>query len=169
MSSQAGQETKRLRAIAGMLGSDHEGERANAARLATIELRRLGLTWADLVDRAFSAKPAAPQQEREPKNPFQDGWEPFRQHPDWAHRAQPREEPAQRRYTNGRRWANRYGLSLYDFSRRASILPQLTEWERRFLVAFVSIGPGVRATENQWTLIRQIAIKLGVQVREEAA
>ncbi len=35
--------------ICGRLGSDHDGERASAAAMATRELRAAGLTWADVL------------------------------------------------------------------------------------------------------------------------
>jgi hypothetical protein len=39
----------RLAQLCGMFGSDHEGERANAAALADRLLRQLGLTWSDVL------------------------------------------------------------------------------------------------------------------------
>jgi hypothetical protein len=36
--------------VLGMLGSDHAGERDNAARLATQILKEAGLTWYDVLD-----------------------------------------------------------------------------------------------------------------------
>jgi hypothetical protein len=36
--------------VLGMLGSDHAGERDNAARLATQILKDAGLTWYDVLD-----------------------------------------------------------------------------------------------------------------------
>jgi hypothetical protein len=39
---------ERLARICGLLGSDYEGERANAALAATRLLQRHGLTWGDL-------------------------------------------------------------------------------------------------------------------------
>ena len=42
-----------LGAIAGMLGSDHAGERSAAAYQATKLLRRHGLTWREIIERAL--------------------------------------------------------------------------------------------------------------------
>jgi hypothetical protein len=39
----------KLAKILGMLGSAYEGERANAAKLASKLLREAGMTWADLL------------------------------------------------------------------------------------------------------------------------
>jgi hypothetical protein len=36
--------------VLGMLGSDHDGERANAARMAAQILKDAGLTWYDVLD-----------------------------------------------------------------------------------------------------------------------
>ena len=38
-----------LTKLAGMFGSAHDGERANAAKLADDFVRRLGLTWRDVI------------------------------------------------------------------------------------------------------------------------
>jgi hypothetical protein len=40
----------RLAKLLGMLGSDHEGERANAARLASEMVRTASTTWKDIVN-----------------------------------------------------------------------------------------------------------------------
>jgi hypothetical protein len=40
---------QRFIGICGRLGSDHDGERANAAAMATRELRAAGLTWVDVL------------------------------------------------------------------------------------------------------------------------
>ena len=50
----------RLTKLAGMLGSDHDGERASAALLATRLLRDHGLTWRDVLGRQPSGERAAP-------------------------------------------------------------------------------------------------------------
>jgi hypothetical protein len=57
----APQDVERLGKLLGLLGSAHEGERANAAALADRQLRALGLDWHELVGRAFHVPaPAAP-------------------------------------------------------------------------------------------------------------
>lgn len=57
----------RLAQFCGMLGSDHDGERANAVAFATRTLKAAGWTWEDLVRLAVrgAAVPAAPRPPRE--------------------------------------------------------------------------------------------------------
>lgn len=59
---------ERLVRLAGMLGSDFEGERANAAALATRALQAHGLTWRELVERAFAHRPAPEPVPRPPRS-----------------------------------------------------------------------------------------------------
>lgn len=54
--SNLAQQVARLRALCGMLSATTDGERANAAILATRQLKTMGMTWAELVDKAFSQK-----------------------------------------------------------------------------------------------------------------
>lgn len=49
----AQRDVERLGKLLGMLGSEHEGERSAAAAAADRKLRELGLTWEQLVARAF--------------------------------------------------------------------------------------------------------------------
>lgn len=145
MSSQDGHKraVQRLIAIAGMLGSDHDGERANAARLATIDLRQLGLTWRELIELAFKA--IARTETTHETNASQDDWEP-------------RERSSHR---PGRRTGHKDGVGLWAFVRHASLHRQdLSPWDIGFLETFLAIGPKCTATEAQWTQIRRIADKL---------
>jgi hypothetical protein len=50
--------TERLIQICGMLGSEHEGERANAAKKATDILKGMGSTWRDLITGAVKYMPS---------------------------------------------------------------------------------------------------------------
>ncbi|MET4698375.1 hypothetical protein ABIE65_001392 [Constrictibacter sp. MBR-5] len=52
---------QRLAKICGLLGSDHDGERASAARAATAILLAAGLTWEQLI-LAVAPEPAAEPQ-----------------------------------------------------------------------------------------------------------
>ena len=185
MSSQDGHH--KLRAIIGMLGSDHDGERANAARLATAELRRLGLTWADLVNRAFGQAPPRPQPaQQQPSYPQAGaGFANAFQWPNWQTAAQPRADaataqqqafrdrqrgsweqppPRQRTYSASRRTSSRDGYRLWDLVRFASLHGQrLSRWENDLLATFLAYGPNCAASEAQWKHLLLIAEKLNVK------
>jgi hypothetical protein len=85
-------ERQRLVALLGMLGSDHAGERDNAAKLAEKFRRQYGLTWADLLNlQAAPApeppKPPPPRPEPQP-DPFPQAVQRFHAagraaYPDW--------------------------------------------------------------------------------------
>ena len=51
----------RLVALLGMLGSEHDGERANAAKLAATFVRTRGLTWDALISTGAVAPQPRPQ------------------------------------------------------------------------------------------------------------
>lgn len=60
---------KRLADLCGRLGSDMAGERDAAAVLATRHIKALGLTWGEVVSRAFApagTKPARPMPPQPP-------------------------------------------------------------------------------------------------------
>ena len=179
MSSQDGHH--KLRAIIGMLGSDHDGERANAARLATAELRRLGLTWADLVNRAFGQAPPRPQpaQQQAYQHPADGyanpaaGFANAFQWPNWQNADAFRDRqrgpweqppPRQRTYSASRRTASRDGYKLWDLVRFASLHGQrLSRWENDLLATFLAYGPACAASESQWHHLLLIAEKLNVK------
>jgi len=46
---------KRLARVAGMLGSEHEGERATSAQMASGTLKAMGLTWSEVIRRGVGA------------------------------------------------------------------------------------------------------------------
>lgn len=58
--------TDRLIKLCGMFGSDHDGERATAARMADEIVRRRKLTWADVIAPCLSA-PEPEMRWREPQ------------------------------------------------------------------------------------------------------
>jgi hypothetical protein len=62
----------RLVKVCGLLGSDFDGERAEAARRATQILRDAGLTWRDLVAASPASRPAPrePREGRDSATPF---------------------------------------------------------------------------------------------------
>ena len=60
--------TERLSKLCGLFGSDFEGERANAARMADDLIRGFGLTWKDVISPRQSRTPGPDQIWREPYN-----------------------------------------------------------------------------------------------------
>jgi hypothetical protein len=60
LASLPAKDADRLAKLAGLLGSDSDGERANAARLATDLLKRYGLTWRDALTPAPAHQVAPP-------------------------------------------------------------------------------------------------------------
>ena len=55
------EDARRLAKLCGLLGSDHDGERASAALMATKLLKMNDMTWSDLVHRAMLPVPVAPE------------------------------------------------------------------------------------------------------------
>jgi hypothetical protein len=53
--------SRKLRKLLGMMGSDHEGERANAGAIADRTLREAGLTWDDVVNIPVSVRGVVPR------------------------------------------------------------------------------------------------------------
>jgi hypothetical protein len=51
---------ERLARICGMFGSDHAGERASAAAMADTMIRKLGLTWQDVISSSTSLSNTTP-------------------------------------------------------------------------------------------------------------
>lgn len=58
--------------LAGMLGSEHDGERLNAARLLQSELKKAGLNFADLADRLKKESDGAPRVEYVTRYEYRD-------------------------------------------------------------------------------------------------
>jgi hypothetical protein len=136
---------KRLAAIAGMLGSEHDGERANAARLASLELKRLGVTWRQVIERAFTlVKPAPGYRREEASQPFWQGGN-------------------QRQYSRPAPYATeKNGVALWDVITMADENRELlNDWECKFIDSFLNVGRGKGASPNQWVIIEQIAAKIG--------
>ena len=63
---------QRLVRLCGMLGSDHDGERANAGRFADRLIREAGLTWDQLIAAPQLARPEPTK--RPPPQPASEPW-----------------------------------------------------------------------------------------------
>ena len=68
----------RLVKLLGMLGSDHDGERATAARMVEEHRRKCGLSWHEIVIPAPAEETRAPpgeQKARKPRKPSAPAWQ----------------------------------------------------------------------------------------------
>jgi hypothetical protein len=77
----------RLIKLCGMLGSEHDGERANAGRAATDLLKRLDLTWSEVLGKPPTVTAAEAQKPRAKKTKPQPPPPPPPQTREWARRA----------------------------------------------------------------------------------
>jgi hypothetical protein len=69
---------RRLVSLLGMLGSDHDGERATAARMVEEHRRKCGLSWAEIVIPSPAEEKRAPpgeQKARKPRKPSAPAWQ----------------------------------------------------------------------------------------------
>ncbi len=137
---------KRLAAIAGMLGSEHDGERANAARLASLELKRLGVSWRQVIERAFTLVRPAPGYRAHNEQPSSQAW-----------------SNQQRQYSRPTPYVTeKGGVQLWDVITMADENRELlNDWECKFVDSFLNVGRGKGASPNQWVIIEQIAAKIG--------
>ena len=102
-------ERTKLVKILGLLSSAHDGEVANAGKLADNLLRQLGLRWDDVI--ATAPAPARNPFDEAPqgRNPFHEAWRARGEAP-WQCKA--REVAGSMRVTE---WERRFAKSLLDF------------------------------------------------------
>lgn len=141
----------RLAKFCGMLGSEHDGERASAAAMATNLLRGAGMTWAQLVEaagRSLAAPPPRPAPAPPRPNPYASAG------PNYRDRMGAKVEP-ERSFV-------RYGVHLRDHLHRITQgnTDLLTDWERTFIVSLR--GGAYPLTERQWCQIDRIELRLGI-------
>lgn len=134
---------KRLIQILGMLGSAHDGEVLNAARLAQRALGAANTTWAELLD------DTPRHTEADLQRVFDEG---FRQGADFA------KKDAARRYSGGNQPATWLGLAR----EMLKCENDLTDWERGFLESYSAKGWS-DPTPKQQKVLERIATKLGMQ------
>lgn len=150
MSSIAGPHRK-LALLLGMLGSEHDGERATAARMASEEVKRLGLTWLQVAERAVGVaaatnfpRPTPPpyrpssyqnqrQQSQPPRYPqpghqpgHQEGWEPQQRHGRSPPNRGATEGPQQRDMWRG--WGPPHSRRTYNVGRKWSERDGIKLW-----------------------------------------
>jgi hypothetical protein len=115
--------------LLGMLGSDHDGERANAARLADEHRRKSGLTWHDLVlpiaedppRKARKPRKAKPRKPPEPPPPPPPTWQ--------------------------------------DKAREVETSGRATEWELSFVGSLLTRWSGRELTEKQAAVLERLWAK----------
>jgi len=141
----------RLQKIAGYLASPNDGERANAARMASDMLQAAGLTWAEVIRRAFANEPSREEQSQ--------AWGEFRQRT-YSRRAPQRHKTWQ-------------GISATHLIPTIVKWPnnwdRLSSWEQSFLRNVANSDYARQGlTDKQWEAVFGIAEKLGIKLRHSA-
>jgi len=151
---------EKLAKFAGMLTSDHEGEIAVAARMATRILREAGITWSDLVYRAFTTRsqPVA--------TATTNGFGPGRSY----EQTQQQQRPAGRQYERSNEFtASCQGFKAWDLIRWADKHRFMMDaWENEFINSLMKRGPSVKLSTKQWQILLRIAETTGAK-RHSAA
>jgi hypothetical protein len=122
---------KRLVDLLGMLGSDHDGERANAARLADEHRRKSGLTWHDIILPLAEDRPRKPRKPRKAK----------------ATKPTPKPKPPEQ-------------PTWRDMATLVAEFVLATEWERNFASELLNKWHG-RLTEKQAQCVAKLWAKCG--------
>lgn len=166
-----------------MLGSDYDGERASAARLATIELKRLGLTWIELIKRAFQNPPAhEPKREQQQAAWYQQAAAAAtaaqaRQQRFWEEQLRKAREETQRvreqMYAAAQErmaeqearapiWTGTYqGIRLWEALQEINEhRDELNDFELRFVDSMLQYGQRVKGSEAQWGVIMRTLARL---------
>jgi hypothetical protein len=118
--------------LLGMLGSDHDGERANAARLADEHRKRSGLTWGELV-----LPLAEDRGRRKPRKPRKAK----------ATKPKPPEPPPE--------------PTWQDKAREIEASGRATEWELSFVGSLLTRWSGRELTEKQAAVLQRLWLKCG--------
>lgn len=134
----------RLIKLLGLLGSDHEGERGNAARMASDLLRGAGLTWAEVIAkvpiRVHNA--SAHAHDDPPRQPTRDA------HDRWERGRRVRRHKA-------------FGWTARDLVDRVGALGHSTRENDRFLNS-LSTEDGL--TDLEWNLLASMARQAGIDL-----
>jgi hypothetical protein len=140
----------RLIKICGMLGSNQDGERANAGKAATNLLNRLGLTWGEVLGKPATATAGKPRKPRakKPKPPPSPPPSPPPPPP-------PPPEPTPKPQANGWDWvprAQEIRESHFQFA---------NDWEQKFILDLLQQNrPHLSARQTEklneiWTQCRE--------------
>jgi len=155
---------ERLARIAGMLGSEHEGERATAARMASAMLKAMGLTWSEVIRRGLGAAtsrqvhqgdvPANEAQAPRSNQGYSDSWGHQARRDDWGARKR-RARTRERNGVPAWKWVDE--LSKHE--------GRLSGWDRQFLQCLRGLGKRDRKelalTTAQWRCLESIAKRIG--------
>ena len=170
-------DTIRMAKFCGMLGSEHDGERANAAKMATSLLLGAGMTWSQFLaqkghqpadtrrlaeaERMVAFYRAALELERARTTRLCEDLERAKK--------QTRELQVQAPIPTDRT-TERWGMKISDIMAKIQYADvhkmMLTDWERSFLASLV---PRSGLTERQWWVIEKMALKAGVIRRTKVA
>lgn len=130
----------RLIQLLGMLGSHHDGEILNAAKLAQRQLGAMGLTWEEFIQ-GSAGEPAGPSKEDLAyayQRGYRDGAEDTRK------ASLPQQPPS---------WQSLARLIRDNHERN------VTDWEYGFVESFIERG-WPTPTEKQRKIFQRIAVKL---------
>jgi hypothetical protein len=133
---------KRLVDLLGMLGSDFDGERANAARLADEHRKKCGLGWGELILPAPDSEALKPARPRKPRKPRK------------AKARKPPPEPPP-------------PPTWRDMAELVAESVLATEWERTFAAGLLEkwCGP---LTEKQDAVLQRLWLKCGGNAEKAA-
>ena len=155
---------ERLARIAGMLGSEHEGERATAAQIASDMLKAMGLTWSEVINRGLGA--ATSRQAHQGHAPANETQAPSSNRgysESWGHQARRDDRGARERRA---RTGERNGVPAWKWVDELSKHEgRLGGWDRQFLQCLRGLGKrapkDLVLTTAQWGCVESIAERIG--------
>jgi len=131
---------ERLARIAGMLGSEHEGERATAAQMASDMLKAMGLTWSEVINLGLGAATSrqAAHQGDAPAHETQAPSSDQGYSGSWGHQARRDDRDARQRRA---RTQERNGVPAWKWVDELSKHEaRLSGWDRQFLLCLNQLG-----------------------------
>ena len=142
----------KLARVCEMMTSNHESERAVAARMATGILRDLDLTWTQLIHRALGPAHTFSSQQYDQEQ--SDRSQPTYPRPDFG-----------KNRTDAARTTTRNGVSVDQWLRELiKREEQLNSWERKFIRALMSFSPNITLTQSQWRQLENAAERIGLRM-----
>jgi len=147
-----------------MLGSEHEGERATAAQMASDMLKAMGLTWSEVIRRGLST--ATSRQAHEGHAPAHETQAPSSDQGysgSWGHQARRDDRGARERRARTR---ERNGVPAWKWvDELLKHEGRLSDWDRRFLQCLRGLGKksckDLALTTAQWGCVESIAERIG--------